>query len=90
MTFFLRITEIIFHSKLQEGRSRWPSGLKCGPAAAGLMGLRVQIPLGFGCLSLVSVVCCHVTIPPPEECPTKGVIYCDHGQQYPSTSTMGR
>ena len=27
-----------------------------------LLGLRVPIPPGHGCLSLVSVVCCHVKV----------------------------
>jgi hypothetical protein len=40
-------------------RSQWPRGLRHGSAAARLHGLRVRIPPA-GCLSLVSVVCCHV------------------------------
>ena len=36
----------------------WPRGLRRGAAAFRLLGLRVRIPLRYGCLSLVSVVCC--------------------------------
>jgi len=35
---------------------------KAESAAARLLGLRVRIPPGHGCLSLVSVVCCQVEI----------------------------
>jgi hypothetical protein len=31
-------------------------------AAARLLGLRVRIPPGHGCLSLLSVVCCQVEV----------------------------
>ena len=43
-------------------RSRWPRGLRRGSAAARLLGLRVRIPPGHGCLSLVSVMCCQVDV----------------------------
>jgi hypothetical protein len=36
----------------------WPRGLRRRPAAARLLGLRVRVPTGHECLSLVSVVCC--------------------------------
>ena len=44
------------------GRSQWPCGLKRGPASACLLGLRVRIPPGDVCMSLVSVVRCQVGI----------------------------
>jgi hypothetical protein len=37
-------------------------GLRRGSAAACLLRLRVRIPPGHGCLSLVSVVCCRVDV----------------------------
>ena len=40
----------------------WPRGLRRGFAAARLLELRFQIPLGDGCLSFVSVVCCQVEV----------------------------
>jgi hypothetical protein len=43
-------------------RSQWPRGIKRGSAAAWLLGLRVRIPQGHGCLPLVSVVCCQVEV----------------------------
>ena len=36
-------------------RSQWPCGLGRGPAAACFLGLRVRIPQGHECLSVVSV-----------------------------------
>jgi hypothetical protein len=42
--------------------SQWPYGLRRGSAAASLLGLRVRIPPGYGHVSLVSVVCCHVEV----------------------------
>ena len=39
-------------------RARWHSRLKRRPLAARLLGLRVRIPTGQRCLSLVNVVCC--------------------------------
>ena len=43
-------------------RSRWPSGLRRWPASARLLRLWVRIPPGYGCPSVVSVVCCQVEI----------------------------
>jgi hypothetical protein len=40
------------------GRFQWPRGLRRESAAVRLLGLRVRIPQGHGCLSVVSVVCC--------------------------------
>jgi hypothetical protein len=37
--------------------SWWPRGLRRGPAAACMLGLRVRIPAGHGGVYLVSVVC---------------------------------
>ena len=42
--------------------SQWPRGLRRGSAATHLLGLRVRIPPGHGCLSLVNVVCCQVQV----------------------------
>jgi len=36
---------------------QWPRGLRCGSAAARLLGFWER-----ACLSLVSVVCCHVAV----------------------------
>jgi len=41
-------------------RTRWQRGLRCGSAAARLLGSRVRMPQGYGCLSIVSVECCQV------------------------------
>jgi hypothetical protein len=41
-------------------RYQWQRRLRRGSAAAGLMGLRVRIPLGAWTLSLVCVVCCQI------------------------------
>ena len=43
-------------------RSQWPRGLRRRSAAARLLVSWVQIPLGHGCLSVVSVVCCQVEV----------------------------
>jgi hypothetical protein len=43
-------------------RSQCPCGLRRGSASTRLLGLWVRIPPGHGCLSLVSVVCCHVEV----------------------------
>ena len=54
-------------------RSQWPSGLRRGSTDSRLLGLRVRIPVGHECVSLVSVVCfsgrslCDEPIPRPEE-----------------------
>ena len=45
------------------GRSQRPRGLRRGSAAARLLGLRVRIPPGHGCLSLVSIVYYQVEVP---------------------------
>jgi hypothetical protein len=41
---------------------RWPRGLRRRSMAARLLGLRIRIPPGAGCLSVVCVVCCQVEI----------------------------
>ena len=41
-------------------RSQWPCGLRRVSDAPRLLGLRVRIPSGLGCLSLANVVCCQV------------------------------
>jgi hypothetical protein len=43
-------------------RSQWPRVLRHGFAAAHLLELRVRIPPGHRCLSLVGVVCCQVEV----------------------------
>jgi hypothetical protein len=43
-------------------RSQWPRGLRHGCAAVRLLGLRVRIPPGHGCLSVLSAVCFQVEI----------------------------
>ena len=83
-----------FRSKLRDycaGRSQWPRGRRRVSASDRLRGLRVRIPPGRGCLSLVSVVCCQV-----EVCVTsrsfvqRSPTECDQVQLWPSTHTMGR
>ena len=44
------------------GRSWWPRGLNHGSAASRLLGLRVRVPPGHGCLSLMNAVCCQVEV----------------------------
>jgi hypothetical protein len=72
------------HSIKCSGRSQWLCGLRRGPAAAVLLALQVQIPVGSMdvCLNLVSVLCCQVEVS-AKDCllaqsiPTKcGVSYC--------------
>jgi hypothetical protein len=43
-------------------RSQCPCGLNCSSSAARLLRSWVRIPLGHGCLSVVSVVCCQVEV----------------------------
>jgi hypothetical protein len=43
-------------------RHQWPRDLRRGSAAARVLWLRVRIPPGHGCLSLVGVVCCQVDV----------------------------
>jgi hypothetical protein len=44
------------------GPTHWPSGLRPGSAAARMLGLRVRTPQKFGCLFLLSVVCCELEV----------------------------
>jgi hypothetical protein len=66
-------THLLISTLVGGGRSRWSSCLRLGSAVARLLGLRVRIPPGAWCLSLVSVVCssgrglCDVLITRPEE-----------------------
>jgi hypothetical protein len=46
----------LFRTKQDARRYRWPRGLRRGSAAALSLGLRVRIPWGHKCLSLLSVV----------------------------------
>ena len=50
--------DVFVWDEVQWLRSQWPRGLRCGSAAARLLGLWVRIPRGSW-LSLVSVVCCQ-------------------------------
>ena len=62
---FLGTSECVFRqSSPRICRSQRPRGLRRGSAATRLLGLRVRIPQGHGCLplSLVSVVCCQVEL----------------------------
>ena len=43
-------------------RSQWPHGLRRGSEAGRLLGLRVRIPPGRRCLSLVNVLCCQLEV----------------------------
>ena len=45
---------------VDDGLSHWPRGLRRGPEAALLQGIRVRIPPGNGCFSLESVMFCRV------------------------------
>ena len=47
---------VILQRKLR--RSRWPRRLRRNSEAAWLLGSRVRIRWGYGCLSLVFLVCC--------------------------------
>ena len=55
-----RVPKCILSTNAKKADPSVARGLGCGSAAAGLLGLRVRIPLGHGCLSLVSVVCYQV------------------------------
>jgi len=70
--------------ELSLSRSRWPSGLTRGFAAARLQGLRVRIPSVGMDMSRVNVVCCDVRVSTTDR---SLVIECDRAQQ-PSTPTM--
>ena len=45
-----------------KGRTQWPRVPRRGSAASPLLGLRVRISLGHGCLPLVCFVCCQVEV----------------------------
>jgi len=47
---------------LHSCRSQWSRGLIRGSAAAYLLGLWVRIPPGYGCLYVLSVMCCEVEV----------------------------
>jgi hypothetical protein len=47
-----------FHSS----RSQWPRGLRRSSAAARLLRSWDWIPQGYGCLFVVSIVCCQVEV----------------------------
>ena len=62
------ISNLLFCNSVLHGRSQCPRGLRNGSAAAArLLGLRVRIVPGHGCLFIVSVTCCHGLITRPEE-----------------------
>jgi hypothetical protein len=54
---FLLINIDSFTHNFSCDQSRWPLGLRCGSVGSRLLGLRVWIPPGYRCLSLVSVSC---------------------------------
>jgi hypothetical protein len=56
------MTEFKSLIKMRAGSSGRPRGLRRGSAADRLLRLWVRIPLGHGCLSVVSVVCCQVEV----------------------------
>ena len=61
----VELRHITIHYILQypiKYRSQWLRVLKCGSTASRLLRLRVRILPGYGCLSLVSVVCCQVEV----------------------------
>ena len=45
---------------VDDSQSQWPRGLRRGPAAALLQGIRIWIPPGNWCPSLEGVMCCRV------------------------------
>jgi len=47
---------------MKKGRSQWPRGLRRRSVAARLLRMWVRTHRGHGCLSVVSVVCCHVGV----------------------------
>jgi hypothetical protein len=51
-----------FKRLINHGQSQWLRGLRRRSVAVRLLGLRVRILPGHGCLSLVSVVCCQVEV----------------------------
>jgi len=71
-----------------------------GSAAARLVELRNRIPLGHGCLSIVSVVCCKVEVTAtgrslfqrsPTECVYVCVLECDQcTNNHPQPRVDGR
>jgi hypothetical protein len=69
-------------------RRHWPRGLRRESAGACLLGLRVWIPRGHGCLSVVSVVCCQVEVTASswslvQRSPTECVVSeCDLGNSW--------
>jgi hypothetical protein len=46
-----------------KSRSQWPRGLRSGHSATRLLGLRVRILPGHGCLPVASIVSCKVQFP---------------------------
>jgi len=59
-------------------RFQWPRGIKRELPAARFLGLRVRNAQGYGCLSLVRVVCCEVEVSAMgrflgQKCPTECV-----------------
>jgi len=55
-----QLLTILTECNCSKHRSRWPRGLRRSSAPTRLLRLCVRIPLGHGCLSVVSVVCCQV------------------------------
>ena len=49
---------------MQDSRTLWPRGVRCGSAAARLLGLRVRIPPG----SWMSVSCQYIVLSSTDHC----------------------
>ena len=71
---YVVLTALKFLNYILAGQNEfWPMPVAAPSAAARLLGERVRIPPGHGCLSVVSVVCyacrghCDGPIPRPEE-----------------------
>ena len=52
----------LLRGKCKGCRSQWPRGLRRRSSGAHPPRLWVRIPQGYGCLSVVSVVCCQVKV----------------------------
>jgi hypothetical protein len=63
-----------FLVKVTLSRFQWPRGLRRRSAAPRLLRLLVRIPPGYGCLSVVSVVCCHLEVSGRANHSSRGVL----------------
>jgi len=69
---------------MADSRFQWPRRLKCGSAAARLLGLGFESRRGQRCLSLVNIVCCQVEVTATGRSlvQTSGVCHCDQAIMY--------